>query len=61
MCMATRCGHQRLIAKHQSPSFRLEGNEAFQKGDAKGYGEAVTLYTKAIALDKRNKLLWSNR
>lgn len=45
-------------AEAQAEAFRLEGNNAFKSGDFKG---AILGYSKAIGLDPKNSVLFSNR
>lgn len=42
----------------QANELKDQGNKAFQ---AKDYGTAITLFTKAIELDPQNHVLFSNR
>jgi tetratricopeptide (TPR) repeat protein len=42
----------------QVNTLKDQGNKAFS---AKDYDKAIDLFTKAIALDSKNHVLWSNR
>jgi stress-induced-phosphoprotein 1 len=47
-----------VVLVFQAKTLKDQGNKAFA---AKDYDNAIDLFTKAIALDSENHVLWSNR
>jgi stress-induced-phosphoprotein 1 len=47
-----------VVLVFQAKTLKDQGNKAFA---AKDYDNAIDLFTKALALDSENHVLWSNR